>query len=810
MSLENILRKVLSNSVTSINNFQIGLERECLRVDKSGALKSSPHPKALGSALTHPLIKTDFAEAQLELVTPPFSSIDESLKVLEDLQRFFYDHVAEYLWPLSMPCLLPENFDIAKFGSSKQGYIKTLYREGLKHRYGQNMQAISGVHINLSFDNQFLEFLKKQSGSKDSFQNFKNNILFKAQRNFIYEGWLLSYLFGAAPNCHDTYNMGEKISFPKATSLRMSSCGYYNKTQCQDSVSFASINTYVKDLEKLCKKPCHIFEAIGLYKNNQRIQLNTNVFQIENEHYSRIRPKPKPSKDLSSMESLKKYGLEYLEIRSIDLDPFSKVGITKETILFTYLFLLYCLLEKEPDNLLDYSHLFLENQDLVAKEGLKDNLTLKAIKGKIQLKSWSLEIFSKLETIATVIDDLTGTSQYSNVVANEKKKLFDKKLLPSFRLKETLSKDYLKGSMALCFDHKNKILNETVSSTKTNDLKRMAKQSLEKQQALEKQEIEEGQNNLLEGSTKLLLKECLYQNLSFTILDERSSLIQVSNGKKSCIIKQATITEKDNLLCGELLLDKNLTKNFLNSFKLSTPKAVQLHQFPKDLSFLKNFHSDQIVIKPSKTNYGIGIAFTSSVDTTNILKAIKNALKLSETVLVEEFIEGPEYRFLVIDNQITAILKRIPANIVGDGQATIQELVEKKNQTKNLKESILFGPFELENLKKQDLSLESILPKNKQVFLRKNSNISTGGDAIGVTNTVPDFFQSIALKACKKLNVFIGGVDMIIPSLTNRDYSILEINHNPHLLMHYNVYSGEKVNPATHVLRALKLLESVN
>ena len=130
-----------------------GIEKESLRISKDGFIAQTPHPKALGSALTHPYITTDYSEALIELITPPFADIKDTLDYLRNIHQFVYDHLDnEMLLGASMPCGIDgdESIPIAEYGTSNIGRMKHVYRHGLWHRYGRTMQAIAGIHFNYS------------------------------------------------------------------------------------------------------------------------------------------------------------------------------------------------------------------------------------------------------------------------------------------------------------------------------------------------------------------------------------------------------------------------------------------------------------------------------------------------------------------------------------------------------------------------------------------------------------------------------------------------------------------------------------
>ena len=161
-----------------------GVEKESLRTQADGRLALTPHPRALGSALTHPHITTDYSESQLELITGVHTSVEACAAELTQVHQFVYRNLgAESMWVGSMPCGLPpdENIPIGSYGSSNVGRAKSIYRMGLGHRYGRRMQTISGIHYNWSLP------------------GLTNAEHFALIRNFRRQAFVLLVLFGASP-----------------------------------------------------------------------------------------------------------------------------------------------------------------------------------------------------------------------------------------------------------------------------------------------------------------------------------------------------------------------------------------------------------------------------------------------------------------------------------------------------------------------------------------------------------------------------------------------------------------------------------
>ncbi|MBT7963770.1 MAG: glutamate--cysteine ligase, partial [Porticoccaceae bacterium] len=308
-----------------------GIEKESLRVESSGRLAQTPHPKTLGSALTHPLITTDFSEALLEFITAPSSSMDSVLKQLEEIHRVTYQELGdELLWVSSMPCQLgdDDSIPIAYYGSSNIGTMKRIYREGLGNRYGRLMQTIAGIHYNFSVPDSLWEDLKEAAGNQQSLQDFKSDGYFSLIRNFRRYSWLLLYLLGAAPAVCRSFVRHQKhrlmpfgsdshsLHQPFATSLRMGDLGYQSDSQSSLTVSYNDLSQYTKTLQEALKKPYPDYEAIGLKSSkDSHKQLNTHLLQIENEFYSSIRPKRTTATGETPLHALAERGVEYVEVR---------------------------------------------------------------------------------------------------------------------------------------------------------------------------------------------------------------------------------------------------------------------------------------------------------------------------------------------------------------------------------------------------------------------------------------------------------------------------------------------------------------
>ncbi|MCJ0593484.1 hypothetical protein MMJ50_12565, partial [Enterococcus cecorum] len=340
-----------------------GIEREGLRCDESGNLSMKNHPKVFGDKLSNPYITTDFSESQMELITPTFKSTEETYKFLSAL----YDIVAmeiedEYLWPQSMPCIIPEDnkIPIARFSDNKLGKTASEYREKLLQKYGGKKQLLSGIHYNFSFNEKFIKKLYENSDKALDYKHFKNKIYLKVSRNYLRYRWLLIYLLGGTGTVHETYiedcvrqleEVGEGgFSNEGALSYRNSECGYTNEHELFPS--YNSVEEYVESLNRFIKE--------GLIESPREL-------------YSQIRLKAKGNYSL--MDSLIEDGISYLEYRSIDINPFDKAGISLEDLEFINIFNLFLLIENES-NYERWQEDALENQNIIARYG-QNKVTLK-------------------------------------------------------------------------------------------------------------------------------------------------------------------------------------------------------------------------------------------------------------------------------------------------------------------------------------------------------------------------------------------------------------------------------------------------
>lgn len=484
-----------------LNQLNRGIEKEGLRCSPKGIISQRLHPKALGSTLTHPSITTDYSEALLEFITPVFTNAHEALAHLDIAHRFTYKRIDdELIWPNSMPCVVHGEMSvpIAQFGTSNVGKLKEVYRHGLWHRYGRIMQCIAGIHYNFSVPEALWKALQQQENNQQPLQDYISSRYFGLIRNFRRSSWLLLYLFGASPAVCGSFLKGRKHSLeplhkhslfaPYATSLRMSDLGYQNNAQAELQVCHNSLSSYIETLAKAISQPVAWYEEIGVQDEQGNYkQLNTNLLQIENEYYSDIRPKRIAKDGEKPLQALEKYGIEYIEVRNTDLNPFMPLGIDVPQMAFFDLFLTWCLLSPSAD-MNDEEHQHIKNnQQKTVFEGRRPGLLLERADEKISLQSWGLELLAEMEELAKLMDKSSNSSFHLDALNQQKLKLADSSLTPSaqvLRKLEETGMEYGEFTLLQAQQHKQH-LSEPLGADTEKEWEALAQLSLEQQRQLE-------------------------------------------------------------------------------------------------------------------------------------------------------------------------------------------------------------------------------------------------------------------------------------------------------------------------------------
>jgi len=427
-----------------------GLEKESLRVTQSGRISPFPHPEGLGSALKHPYITTDFSEALIELITPPFSDPSEALGYLDSIHRFVYQNNGEeFLWAASMPCEIDgeESIPIAYYGDSNSGRMKHVYRRGLASRYGRCMQSIAGIHFNYSVNEALWPVLQDLLGDTSSIGSFIDDQYFGLIRNAQRNGWLVLYLFGSSPAFCRSFLTGREwmasqfekfdestLFKPYATSLRMSDIGYRNDSQSGLNISLNNLDEYVSSLVKAMNKPYPAYQKIGIKVDGEYRQLNANVLQISNEYYSSIRPKQVARSCESPTFALKSRGIRYIELRSLDLGLVHPLGLSLTEMRVLELFLLCCLLQESPPlSTLENTEISRNSLD-VACRGRAPGLQLSRAGKAVKLRQWAVELLEGMRTVAKILDGRESEGDYLGSLESILGAIDDPENTPSARI----------------------------------------------------------------------------------------------------------------------------------------------------------------------------------------------------------------------------------------------------------------------------------------------------------------------------------------------------------------------------------------
>jgi glutamate--cysteine ligase len=424
-----------------------GLEKESLRMGADGLIAHTPHPAALGSALTHPQITTDYSESLLELITPPFQDTQATLDALCEIHRYVYAHIGkEWLLCGSMPCGVrgDESIPIARYGSSNIGRMKYVYRLGLAYRYGRTMQAIAGIHFNYSVAEGLWPVLQDLAGDRRPQREFVADAYFRMIRNILRHGWLVLYLFGASPAICRSFFIGREAMVeqferfngdtlyrPYATSLRMSDIGYKNNNQAGLRISFDSLEDYVDSLSRAIATPHAEYERIGVKVDGEYRQLNANVLQIENEYYNSVRPKQIIHTGEKPTLALRRRGIRYIELRSVDLNPFQPSGIDIHALRFLEAFALFCLLEPSTPFNEQERAAANANMQAVAVEGRRPGLLLERDGGGVPLRDWAEAIAESMAGLCELLDHGRPERPYSASLQQQRDKIRDAELTPS-------------------------------------------------------------------------------------------------------------------------------------------------------------------------------------------------------------------------------------------------------------------------------------------------------------------------------------------------------------------------------------------
>jgi len=728
-----------------------GVEKENIRVDKQGLISQTPHPAVFGDKLNHAYITTDFSESQVEMITPPLPSIGQTLGFLETIHDIVSLELNdEYLWPQSIPPILPneDQIPLARYGN--KGSEEEKYREKLADKYGRKKQAISGIHFNVSLSETLMTLLYEATSKDITFKEFQDEVYLKITRQVLRYRWLYVLIFGSSPVVDPTYDLKCRdldVCFNSKTrglSIRNSCFGYGNLVDLYPD--YQSTQRYLHSIE----------EMVG----------NGNLTATK-ELYAAVRPKfLNHSKNIS-----------YVEVRFIDINPLNKIGLSADMLHFIHWMILYGLLTEEKDDFSSKNQSIANvNSENISLHGLQDTIGFENETGEF-INAWdkAKQVMREMKDLYLTLgidnSEYLNSLQYVQEMIDHPERREAQKIVNEIDVKGFIPFHLERAKYYLQLSNQNKF----------------------NFKGLEDMEL----------STQLLLREAVRRGIAFDILDRSENFIRLKRDENVQYVRQATKTSLDNYASILAMENKVVTKQILEENGIRVPKGLDYTDRAVAKAEFRYFKGRAVVIKPKLTNFGLGITILKTNEDYQIFeRAIDIAFEYDSSILVEEFIEGKEFRIFVMADKVVGILHRVPANVTGNGVQTVRELVIGKNKDPmrgkgyhTPLEKIQLGEAELMFLKAQDKDFETVPLENETVFLRENSNISTGGDSIDFTDDIPDSYKQIAVKAAKALEVKITGLDMIIPDYTqeatDENYAIIELNFNPAIHIHCHPFKGE-------------------
>ncbi|MFZ7217882.1 bifunctional glutamate--cysteine ligase GshA/glutathione synthetase GshB [Avibacterium avium] len=731
-----------------------GIEKESQRVHADGSIVTTEHPKVFGNRSYHPYIQTDFAESQVEMITPPQHKLEDSLRWLSAIHQVVLRSIPEdeYLFPLSMPAGLPpeDQIQVAQLDNAED----VAYREHLVKSYGKNKQMVSGIHYNFQLDPELVQTLFKAQSKYQSAVQFQNDLYLKMAKNFLRYQWVLLYLLAATPTVQDNYfKQGNPLKAGQyVRSLRSSQYGYVNAPEIK--VSFDSIEQYVESLEHWVK---------------------TGKLIAEKEFYSNVR-----LRGAKKARELLNNGIQYLEFRLFDLNPFDQYGITLSDAKFIHYFVLLMIW-------LD------ETVDQNGVELGKARLAEVALENPLAPTQYRQEGEALLHQLLAMLEEIHAPQEISEIVQQKLQQFADPALTLGGRLVQAIEKagDYQKLGAALAQQYKAN--------------------------AFERFYALEAFDNM-ELSTQALLFDLIQKGIKTEILDEQDQFLCLQVGDHIEYVKNGNMTSKDSYISPLIMENKVVTKKVLHKAGFNVPQSLEFTSAEQAIANYGLFEGRAVVIKPKSTNYGLGITiFQQGVSNReDFAKAIEIAFREDKEVMVEDYLSGTEYRFFVLGDETLAVLLRVPANVVGDGKHSVAELVAAKNDhplrgdgSRTPLKKIALGDIEKLQLKEQGLTVDSIPDAGCIVQLRANSNISTGGDSIDMTDEMHPSYKALAVGITKAMGAAVCGVDLIIPDLHKpaepslQSWGVIEANFNPMMMMHIFPYSGKSRRLTLDVIKML-------
>lgn len=706
--------------------YNIGVEREGLRCIEDGTISTLHHPKIFGEK--NNFITTDFAETQMELRTPKCENTTECYEKLKNITDVVLNELQkrnEFLWPYSMPCILPKDNNYI--------FVKTEEKRERKllEKYGGKMLCISGIHVNFSIDKQFFKEIKK------IIKNVPLNIdeaYIKIMKEITKKAWMLIYLLGSTPM------QNGKNSFRCKCSLRNTYKEGFRNNKLID-INFENKEKYIKSIEENIEK---------------------GYIASAREAYIPIRAK---SPDKDNIQWLKEHEIDHIEIRICDLNPFDRCGISKAELDFIIAFIFNSLIN-EDEYTTDYR--------IVAEQGITT-----------EQKEKIAQEFKKI--IKTNEKLKLGCEEGIKEIYNQ----YQKGITNATKIEKIINeKGYIKGIIELA----NKYKNEAIEN---------------------KYAIESNGRKIL-GATAAIIKDAISQGIDYKIINPREydCFVEFTNGKKKQYVIGGTRTDKDVFILPYITDDKYFAKQLIKENNIKVPEGIMISKDMTVQEQEKNyskFYNRKVVIKPRTTNGGAGITvFSQNATPKQLEKAISYAFEFDNNILLEEHIQGQEYRFIVINGKCVSVVLRRSASVVGNGKNTIQELIDIKNKEPwhyLIRHKIRIDTPVKMHLKQQNLTLESIPKKDERIYLRENSNCSTGGESVNFTEEMPIRFKKIAEKAARIFGAKVCGVDIMIDDLSKKEYSIIEINDDPGYSINQWPYEGEEAKIGLEILKMLKLIK---
>ena len=710
----------------------VGIERETLRIYPDGQQAKSPHPPQLGNRSFHPYIQTDFAESQLEFITPPEQSSDKLidwLSAFHQIAAHEIDDNHEWLWPMSIPAIIPSAQDVkvAQLDSMKE----LGYREHLIKIYGYQVQLLSGIHYNFQINP---EVMASKVAQEMNPIKARNEIYTTLARNYLRYRWLLTYLFGSTPFIDDKYETklyGKPDSQPMR-SIRQSHYGYKNSPNV--TIRYDSFEHFVEDLEAA---------------------VESQELSMEKELYADVRFRKN-----HPVRKLLDDGIQYLEFRNFDINPFSPVGMTVDDLDFVKIFILSLLLLDDVET----------NEEIAKGDAYNEAISQAHPLDKAPYTQEAHMLFDVMTQVASQLDSVYDQDYVALVTSKAHQLDHPEETVCGRLLQEAHDFDSL--------------LNLGLKFAETYQAEYLTK------------DYQLHGFTDLEISTQDVLKEAIKAGIKVDMVDSSDNLFKLSDAYRTEYVRKANMTQYDSLISYYLMENKVATKDILAQAQLATPSGKSFDHIEEAKAYFDQIKGSSFVVKPKSTNYGLAISiFTDDISKDVYESALEEAFQEDSTVIIEDFVAGEEFRFYVQADQVIAVTQRLGAHVVGDGQHTIQELIAIENQHplrgpqhQAPLTNLQTGESERIQLAAQNLNFDDIPEKGQTVYLRSNSNVSTGGLPIDQTETVHDSYKDLVIQAAQALGAVLCGVDIIIEDpqapAQEGNHSIIEANFNPAMMIH--------------------------